>query len=295
MDCVQGVYFPEGGMHALPQALAGAAAKHGVQFRYDTEAAHIEVANGRAAAVITASGERISADVVLVNADLPSAYAQLLDRQWTPRRVGRLRYSPSCVLVHAGSRVSFSDSAHHVISFGESWNSTFAELIDRGRLMSDPSFLLSTPTLTDPSLAPPSRHVYQALFPAPNLDHRVPIDWTSHGSRYLDTIMATLEARGFVGFADGAEKLVVRTPADWQRAGLAAGSPFAAAHTFGQTGPLRRSTLDPKIENLVFCGSNSQPGVGIPMVLISGQLAAQRVTGGARSLEGKPIERSLRR
>jgi phytoene desaturase len=281
MDCVEGVYFPEGGMHALPRALAGAAAKHGVRFRYGTAARRIEVSAGRARAVITTEGERIPADVVVVNADRPAAYAQLLDPKWTPRRMRRLRYSPSCVLVHAGSTATFPDPAHHVISFGRSWASTFAELIDEGRPMSDPSFLVSTPTLSDPNLAPPSHHIYQALFPVPNLDHRVPIDWSAYGPQYLEMIMSTFEDRGFAGFAGGAETLLIRTPADWQAAGLAAGSPFASAHTVAQTGPFRLSTLDPRIENLVFCGSHTQPGVGIPMVLISGELAGQRITGNA--------------
>ncbi|HZE49126.1 MAG TPA: hypothetical protein VE074_06145, partial [Jatrophihabitantaceae bacterium] len=56
-------------------------------------------------------------------------------------------------------------------------------------------------------------------------------------------------------------------------------APFAAAHRFGQTGPFRMPTLDRRIENLVFCGSNAQPGVGVPMVLVSGRLAAERVVG----------------
>jgi phytoene desaturase len=70
----------------------------------------------------------------------------------------------------------------------------------------------------------------------------------------------------------------VVTPADWQAQGLTAGAPFAAAHTFAQTGPFRSPTLAPGLDNVVFCGSNTQPGVGIPMVLISGRLAAQRIT-----------------
>ncbi|HET8583023.1 MAG TPA: FAD-dependent oxidoreductase, partial [Jatrophihabitans sp.] len=69
------------------------------------------------------------------------------------------------------------------------------------------------------------------------------------------------------------------TPADWRAQGLAAGAPFAAAHTFGQTGPFRAATLDRRVDGLVFCGSNTQPGVGVPMVLISGRLAAQRIIG----------------
>ena len=58
------------------------------------------------------------------------------------------------------------------------------------------------------------------------------------------------------------------------------GTPFALAHTFGQTGPFRPSTLPRRgPENVVLAGSSVQPGVGVPMVLISGRLAAERITG----------------
>jgi phytoene desaturase len=282
MDCVAGVYFPEGGMHAVPRALAAAATKHGVQIRYGTTAQRIEVDSGRARAVITTDGERIAADVVVVNADLPTAYAELLGGEHTPRRVRRLRYSPSAVVLHAGSSTDYPDhatSAHHTIEFGTAWDQTFREIIDRGEVMSDPSFLLTTPTRTDPSLAPADRHTYYALFPTPNLTG--PIDWDRRRDTYREHIIATLERRGYDGFEKGIEVEHLVTPADWRAQGMTAGAPFAAAHTFGQTGPFRSPTLDRRIDGLVFCGSNTQPGVGVPMVLISGRLAAQRVTGPA--------------
>jgi phytoene desaturase len=281
MDCVAGVYFPEGGMHAVPRALAGAAAAHGVQFRYNTTVTQIEVAGGRARAVITAHGDRIPADVVVVNADLPTAMRELLPPGYTPRRVRRLRYSPSAVVLHAGSSTSFPDPVHHTIDFGGAWDGTFEQIIDRGELMSDPSFLLTTPTVTDPSLAPAGRHTYYALFPAPNLARRT-VDWTTEAARYREHMIDTLEARGYSGFRDGIESSHLVTPADWRARGLAAGAPFAASHRFLQTGPFRSPTLDRRVENLVFAGSNTQPGVGVPMVLVSGRLAAERITGGIR-------------
>jgi phytoene desaturase len=270
LDCVAGVYFPMGGVHAVPQSLAGAAVKHGVAIRYGTVAARIEVHRGRAAAVITGHGERILADVVVVNADAATAYRELLARE--PRR---LRYSPSCVVLYAGVRGARPD-AHHTISFGAAWKLTFEEIIRRGRVMSDPSFLLTAPTVTDPSLAPEEAHAYHALFPAPNLEHRKPIDWTRETPHYVEHMLATLAGRGF---EIDPEVRHVTTPADWAAQGLPAGTPFAAAHRFGQTGPFRLPTLDRRIENLVFCGSNVQPGVGVPMVLVSGRLAAERVVG----------------
>jgi phytoene desaturase len=279
MDCVAGVYFPEGGMHAVPRALAGAAEKHGVQFRYATTVTGIDVRHGRARGVTTSDGAYLAADVVVVNADLPTAYGELLPAQPTPRRVRRLRYSPSAVVLHAGSTAEYPDQAHHTIEFGMSWDETFTEIIDRGVVMSDPSFLLSTPTRTDASLAPPGRQAYYALFPAPNTTGRV--DWSRQRAAYREHMINTIQRRGYAGFGAGIETEHVVTPADWRARGLAAGAPFAAAHTFAQTGPFRAATLDRHIDGLVFCGSNVQPGVGVPMVLVSGRLAAQRITGAA--------------
>jgi phytoene desaturase len=278
MDCIDGVYFPEGGMHSVPRALAGAAAAHGVRFRYNTAVTKIEIAGGRARAVITADDERIPADVVVVNADLPTAMRELLPPGYTPRRVRRLQYSPSAVVLHAGSSASFDNTVHHTINFGSAWSETFDQIIRRGEVMSDPSFLLTTPTLTDPSLAPAERNTYYALFPAPNLA-RTTVDWTMQRTRYREHVLDTLEARGYKGFRDGIECEHLVTPADWKAQGLAAGAPFAASHRFGQTGPFRPATLDRRVENLVYAGSNTQPGVGVPMVLVSGRLAAQRITG----------------
>ncbi|MEK9664403.1 MAG: phytoene desaturase family protein, partial [Candidatus Nanopelagicales bacterium] len=158
MDSVAGVYFPRGGMHAVPQAMAAAAQKHGVAFRYGTEVTRVETRGNRAVAVHTADGERIEADTVVLNPDLPVAYRDLLGR--TPWSVRRLKYSPSCFLLLAGSDASYSQIAHHNIHFGRSWKGVFRELIDERKLMSDPSLLVTNPTHSDPSLAPDGKQIY---------------------------------------------------------------------------------------------------------------------------------------
>lgn len=274
LDSVAGVYFPAGGMQAVPRALAGAAEKHGVTIQYDRTVTRVETSAGRAVAVQTADGTRIPADVVVLNPDLPVAYRDLLPPRRSPRR---LRYSPSCVVLHVGSRQAYAKIAHHNIHFGSSWRGTFDEVIRRGLLMSDPSLLVTNPSRTDSSVAPAGRHSYYVLAPVPNLDAG-PMDWQSLSPRYASSLIRTLEDRGYVGFGDGIEVSRVITPADWAAQGMAAGTPFAAAHTFRQTGPFRPGNLHPTLENVVFTGSGTQPGVGVPMVLISGKLAAARIT-----------------
>jgi phytoene desaturase len=272
MDSVAGVFFPAGGMAAVPEAMAAAAEKHGVEIRYSTEVTRVEQVGGRAVAVHTAAGERIAADVVVLNPDLPVAYRELLGHE--PRRHQRLSYSPSCYLMLAGTTKRWEGGAHHTISFGHTWREVFDELLS-GRLMSDPSVLVTNPTLSDPSLAPSGREIYYVLFPTPNLD--APLNWDRIGPRYREHVLRTLEARGYSGFGEAIEVERVTTPADWAARGMERGAPFAAAHSFRQTGPFRPGNL--LGENIVFTGSGTQPGVGVPMVLVSGRLAAERVLG----------------
>ncbi|MCW2668663.1 MAG: phytoene desaturase [Frankiales bacterium] len=268
MDSVAGVVFPKGGMHALPRALAGAAEKHGVVFRYGEEVARVVVEHGRATAVETTTGERLPADVVVLTTDVPQ---DLLP----PAKQRRLRYSPSCFLLLTGSTASYTRTAHHNLHFGQAWRSVFRELIHDGQLMSDPSLLVTNPTASDPSLAPRGRQSYYVLVPTPNSD--AGIDWDVVGPRYRDEVVARLEGLGYKGFGDAIEVEHITTPADWQRQGMAHGTPFGPAHTFRQTGPFRPGNL--LLDNVVRAGSGTRPGVGVPMVLLSGRLAAERVLG----------------
>ena len=275
MDSVNGVFFPKGGMHAVPRALAAAAEKHGVVFKYNTTVTNVEVSNGRAKAVITESGERYECDAVILNPDLPVAYRELLGK--SPVSIKRLKYSPSCVTLLIGSNKKYDFTAHHNIHFGHSWDGVFDELIKKKQLMSDPSILVTIPTHDDPNLAPPGKHSYYVLFPTPNLDSN--IDWTKQAGPYRDQMIKTIEERGYTGFGDSIETEVMTTPLDWKNQGMEMGAPFASAHTFFQTGPFRPRNMAQGIENVVFAGSGTQPGVGVPMVLISGRLAAERIVG----------------
>jgi phytoene desaturase len=273
MDCVAGVWHPRGGMHQMAEALAGALTKHGATIHYSSPVTRVELRDRRAVAVHTADDQRIACDAVVLNPDLPIAWRDLLGR--TPATVRRLRYSPSCAVLLVGSQAQYSKTAHHNIHFGAAWRSVFDELIEDQRLMSDPSFLVSSPTLTDPSMAPAGREAYYVLFPTPNLD--AAIDWATVGPRYRDSMIGMMQRRGYLGFDDAIEVEHLTTPLDWHLQGMSRGTPFAASHTFAQTGPFRPGNIWG--DNVVFAGSGTRPGVGVPMVLISGRLAAQRITG----------------
>ncbi|MDQ1699542.1 MAG: phytoene desaturase, partial [Frankiaceae bacterium] len=267
LDSIAGVCFPIGGMHAVPRALAGAAVKHGVEVRYDATVTTVEMRAGRAVAVHTSDGDRIAADAVVINADLPAAW-ELLRK--TPRR--RMKWSPSCVLLLAGADARWGQVAHHNLHFGRAWRATMRE-VRRGALMTDPSLLVSVPTATDPALAPAGRSSVAIVALVPNLD--TPVDWNVVGPRFRDELIARLETSGYTGLGGAIEVEHLTTPAGWAAQGFAAGTPFSAAHVFRQTGPFRPRNLIG--DNVVLAGCGTHPGIGVPMVLLSGRLAAERI------------------
>jgi phytoene desaturase len=275
MDSVEGVYVPEGGMHAVATGLAAAVEKAGADVRYGAEVARILRASGttgRVVGVELADGERVRADAVVCNPDLPVAYRTLLGGLDAPRVARRGTYSPSCLLWVAGVRgLPRPDTAHHNLHFGREWDEAFAALLG-GRRMADPSILVTVPSRDDPSMAPDGCSSIYALEPVPNLDGQ--IDWGRERGR------AEAELRRRVadlGYPTDVEVERIYDPLDWERMGMERGTPFSLAHRFGQTGPFRPSNVDRRVPGLVFVGSSTVPGVGVPMVLVSGKLAAARV------------------
>jgi phytoene desaturase len=283
MDTIAGVYFPRGrdgapgGVRALPQAYADAAVDAGVELRLGTEVTELERVGARVTAVVTADG-RLPADAVVLTPDLPVVH-RLLGR--APRRGLPLRWSPSAFVVHLGLDRPQPDLGHHTISFGSAWASTFDEIITDGRLMSDPSLLVTRPTATDPALAPPGGDYVSVLAPCPNLDRAPDLDWDRLAPHYRDELLAVLAGRGITVDPSAVVAEHRISPADWARLGMAAGTPFSAAHTFAQTGPFRSGNLPHGVENVVLAGCGTTPGVGVPTVVVSGKLAAQRIVGDA--------------
>lgn len=273
MDCISGVWFPDGGMHAVPKAFARVLGDAGVELRYETPVSEIlRDSRGRVAGV-RAGGEQVMADAVVVTLDLPTAYTELLPDLRPPRVLDRAAYSPSAVVWHVGVRGKpKAGVAHHNIHFADAWAESFDQLIKRKELMTDPSRLVTVPSLDAPEMAPDGHSVLYVLEPVPHLG--ADIDWTTERGPARDRLHRFLSANGYPDDIV-TERLI--TPADWAAQGMAMGTPFSLAHTFGQTGPFRPGNVEPRVPGVFFAGSGTTPGVGVPMVLISGELAASRV------------------
>jgi phytoene desaturase len=277
MDSVNGVFAPIGGMHAVPVALAQAATAHGVQFEYGRRVQRIVLEHGTSGpvrGVRTEDGEVFETDRVVCTADLPVAYRTMLPGIAAPRAARRGNYSPSALVWHLGVSGDLPPhAAHHNIHFGHDWNGAFAALLKDGTRMPDPSILVTIPTVDEPSMAPEGKHVLYVLEPVPNLDGK--IDWITERGPARERLLGLLQQHGYPTDIE-VERLV--DPTSWEAQGMERGTPFALSHRFFQTGPFRPPNIERRAPGLFFAGSGTVPGVGVPMVIVSGKLAAERVT-----------------
>ncbi|GGL13206.1 phytoene desaturase family protein [Planomonospora parontospora] len=271
MDTVGGVYFPRhGGMHAIPQAMAAVAEKAGARLRYGVRAVRVEAGSSGVSGVRLDTGERLAARDVVVACDLPYAHAGLLPRGAGDWRLRRPRYSPSCLVLHFGLDRRLPGQAHHTLHFGREWHSSFADLA-RGRPQGDPNLLVTYPE-SDSGAAPAGHAVLTVLEPAPNLQRA---RWDGLTPRLEDRLLGRLADLGY-GDLSGAPRLGFDPPG-WAGLGHSAGTPFALDHRFRQTAWFRPAGAARRVPGLHFAGMYTAPGVGVPPVLISGRLAAERI------------------
>ena len=305
MDTGTGVFYPTRGPHgsgvgALCDILAAALKQSGGELMLNTRVTSLSCAphgagssrthSDRIDAVETTQGT-LPADVVITTCDIPE-----LDAISSRRGRRTMRWSPSAFVMHGAiprDVARHCPGRPHPLSVGKEWDQTFSEITaphGRGRLMSDPSLLVTRPACSAPDLVSTSTasphdpiEPVSILAPCPNIES-AHINWPSLAASYQEDLLSVLEARGFNGVRESFSVGKVDTPDTWSALGLGAGTPFAPAHLFRLTGPFRfRNFPVRSFSNLIHAGSSTTPGVGVPTVILSGALAAARITRGDHS------------
>ena len=275
-ELAHGIWYPDGGLHEIPRALARIAEDLGASIHYDAAVRRIDVEGGRATGCTLADGRRIAADVVLCNADLPWAYRNLISPDASRLRgADRLRYTSSAYMMYLGTRQAFPALVHHNVFFGRDYRGSFEDLFRHHRVPADPSFYVNVAARTDVSVAPAGRDGVYVLVPVPHRDAR--LDWKAEGAKLRAHVLTRLAACG----ADLHQAIEVErhvTPDDWAAdLNLERGAAFGLSHDFFQVGVFRPANQDPRVRNLFFVGASTQPGTGLPMVLLSARLATERI------------------
>ena len=281
-----GVWFAMGGTGALVDGFVRCFSDLGGELRLNTTVEEITVdeRTGKANGVRLAGGETLTADAVVSNGDVAFTYQRLIAPRWrrkyTDRKIDRMKYSMSLMVIYFGTDRKYEDIAHHEILMGPRYRGLLDEVFGTKTLAQDFSLYLHRPTATDPSLAPPGCDAFYVLSPVPHLGG--PTDWRTMSRPYRDRIIQYLEDR----YMPGLSKHVVtehRIDPLHFRDTLSShlGSAFSVQPILQQSAWFRPHNRSEDIPNLYFAGAGTHPGAGLPGVISSGKIVADLIEADA--------------
>ncbi|HAJ35875.1 MAG TPA: phytoene desaturase [Chloroflexi bacterium] len=276
VELTGGVWYPRGGIYQIATALARLATELGVEIHTRTPVIRILVEHGRATGVVTADGRTLAAASVLANVDVTTVYTQLLSPEIAPaRREALRRRQTSCsgYVLLLGVEGEHPQLAHHNIFFNRDYRREFADIFQRGAPPRDPTVYVAITSKRDPTHAPPGCENWFVLVNAPPLGPA--FDWEQQGAAYRALVLDTL-ARYGLDIRPRIRSEVALTPADLQRlTGAWRGALYGISSNQALNAFRRPHNRCPDVRGLYFAGGTTHPGGGVPMVTLSGKVAAE--------------------
>jgi phytoene desaturase len=284
MQMKEGLWYPRGGTRAIPQALTRLAISLGVEVRCNTSVEKIITARGRVKGLRFRGGETIELDAVVSNSDSVRTYWQLLGGEPARAFARRRRYEPACsgVVLYLGLTRRYEHLLHHNFVFSRDPEQEFTAIYRKGEPAPDPTCYICSPSVTEPEVAPPGGDALYVLVHTPFL--RPDQDWTTILPKYRRVIFDKLKRTA--GMEDLESRIVVErslTPLDIdQRYSVLNGAIYGLASHGRFQGAFKPSNRSPDVRGLYLAGGAAHPGPGMPMVLMSGWIAADTLDQDAK-------------
>ncbi len=277
-ELADGMWYPRGGMYGIVEALMAIAEKRGATFRFTAPVERILVDGQRATGVALASGETLSAGLVVANADLGYVYRRLLPADGTANRIDRMEYGCSTVMFYWGIDRQYPGLGPHNVLFSGDYRRNFDAVLKEGTLAEEPNFYLHATGLLDPSTAPAGHDAWVLAVPVGNIRGDGSQDWPAIQSRARAFVLRRLAQ---AGLADVESHITIERsflPEDWQnRYNLTRGASHGLSHTLLQMGYFRPHNRHSRYRNLYFTGASTHPGTSVPMALTSSRFVAERI------------------
>ena len=297
MQTQDGVWYPMGGTRAIPAALARLAGELGVELRTGAEVTRIAHDGRRVTGVVLSDGAEVPLSAVVSNMDAVRTYRELVGgrvgerfdgaHRW--RFGGRRAFEPACsgVVLYLGLSQRYEHLAHHDFVFSRDPDEEFEAIYHKGEPAPDPTCYLAAPARTDPAVAPPGGEALYVLVHTPYL--RPHHDWSQMLPAYRRTILEKLKRTG--GMPDLERRIVVEralTPQDiHDRYRVLNGAIYGLASHGRYFGAFKPANRRPELAGLYVAGGAAHPGPGMPMVLMSGWIAADSLD---RAHRGNAVE-----
>ncbi|WP_414472921.1 phytoene desaturase family protein [Microvirga sp. M2] len=284
MQAAEGVWYPMGGTRAVAEALMKLAAELGATFKPGSEVASLQIESGEVKGLVLADGETASYDCVISNMDSIRTYRELVGGE-VGEHYARKDFEPACsgVVLYLGLSKRYDHILHHDFVFSRDPEEEFDFIYRRGEPAPDPTCYLAAPAATDPTVAPAGGEALYVLVHTPYL--RPHHDWSRMFPAYRQTIVDKLKRTA--GMQDIEDRIVFErhlTPQDiHDRYRVLNGAIYGLASHGKFMGAFKPGNRSRQIRGLYLAGGAAHPGPGMPMVMMSGWIAADALDSDLRA------------
>lgn len=261
-----GAWYVDGGLGRLADALAELAVGAGASLQPGTDVEAVEHRGGRVTGVRLADGTTVEAEAVVANVDALHLYRDLLPHSGRRRRTEWAPRSSSGYVLLLGVEGRTEGLAHHNVSFSADYAAEFDALFERGVPAVDPTVYVCAASVTDPSVAPDGCDSWFVLVNAPAGAGALPA--------YGDHVLEVMAARGW----DLSGRIAHRQdigPAELEHRFRTPGGSIYGTSSNGRAAAFLRPGNRGPLDGLYLCGGSSHPGGGLPLVAMSGGIAAR--------------------
>jgi phytoene desaturase len=290
MQMEEGIWYPIGGTRAVPEALVKLAGELGVVFHANTDVAKILTSGEKHEAVtglVTTDGEEYAFDAVVSNEDAVRTHRELLSKTHAAKEFeDKRKYEPACsgVVLYLGLNKRYEQLAHHDFVFSRDPEEEFHAIYDLGEPAPDPTCYLACTSFSDPKTAPEGGEAMYVLVHTPYL--RPHHDWTKMFPAYRQVILDKLKRTA--GCEDIEERIVFErhlTPQDiHDRYRVLNGAIYGISSHGRFMGAFKPANRSKEIDGLYLAGGAAHPGPGMPMVMMSGWIAADSLDADSKAL-----------
>lgn len=262
------VYYPEKGFFEVSKGFEKLAKEQGAKVQYQSSVSQVVVKNGLATGLIV-NGVHVDTDIVIANTDYPFVEQSLLDRKYQTYSDGfwrKAELAPSGICILLGIRGRVSNLEHHTLVFNDQWEKHFRS-IEQSKEPIRPQYYVSTPSKTDPSVAPEG---------AENIFILIPVstglkDTPDMRQRLYDYVLSDLEQKTGYSIRNNIMYKHIYGLQDFTHMYNAyKGNAFGLGHTLKHSLLFRPKNVSQKVRNLYFTGQFTNPGTGTPLVVLSG-------------------------
>lgn len=279
LDFDEGVFYPTGGFTAITDSLVKIGRELDVKYLTDSPVNKIIVNNNQATGITLENGKIIKADIIVSNADLYFTENKLLEpklRTYPKSYWNKKEASPSAILIYLGLKGKIKELTHHNLLLVNDWQANFNDIFKKKVIPKKASIYICKPSQTDSTVAPKNHEnifILVPIAPGISLSHS---ELEQLSNRYINQIEKAIKidirtkvvSRSYFGPDDFKNKFN-----SWQS------SMLGPSHILKQSAFFRASNKSKKVKNLYYVGGGTTPGIGLPMCLISAELAYKRILG----------------